>query len=154
MFYFKRLWHIYIYIYIYWYLFFLFLSVHTEHSSGCDSSRWTEPDDNWQPSDHTLHYISGHQQPWYCITHPRINQFPAAEGIIVLTILFYTHTFEHEYINVAKWHRRWKNTPDSKVHGANMGHTCRPQTGPMLSPMNLALRDMNTAHRMTTLWYV
>ena len=38
---------------------------------------------------------------------------------------------------------RYWNTPDSKVHGANMGHAwvLSVPDGPHVGPMNLAIRD-------------
>ena len=46
-------------------------------------------------------------------------------------------------IFLALW-RRWRDIPDSKVYGANMGPTwaLSAPDGPHVGPMKLAIRDM------------
>ena len=47
----------------------------------------------------------------------------------------------------------WHNTPDSKVHGANMGPlgSSRPQMGPMLAPWTLL---SGTGSGCTSVWFI
>ena len=47
-------------------------------------------------------------------------------------------------------------TPDSKVHGANMGPICGRQDsgGPHVDPMNLAIRDPTASYYPSQWWLI